>query len=263
MRGGGLRLGHPPGDGLLELRQVLVGNRSLGRLRALARPRSWLARGRPVRRRRGLSRHRRGPGGHGPLDVGLHDPPARPRAGERRQVEPLLARHPSCQRRCLHPPVPAGGRGGGLGRRPHGGLRRFPLRGVLGWRRFARGLRFAFRRRAVAGRLLPCLAHPRDHLADRQRVALGGQGLDQGPAGGRLVDHVGLVGLDLDQLLAERDLVAGRLQPAQDRALLHRVREPRHDDVLGHYYSAPSSVANAALTTCSGCGMAACSMRFA
>ena len=35
-----------------------------------------------------------------------------------------------------------------------------------------RASRLALRRGAVAGRLLPCLAHPRDHLADRQRVPL-------------------------------------------------------------------------------------------
>src|SRR4029077_4524683 len=74
-----------------------------------------------------------------------------------------------------------------------------------------------------------------------------------------LVGHVRLVGLDFNQLLADCHLLAHPLQPGEDRPLLHRVREPGHDDV-GHQ-RAPSSASNAALTTCSSCGIAACSRR--
>ncbi len=101
---------------------------------------------------------------------------------------------------------------------------------------------------------------PRDRRPDRQRLALLRQDLRQRPRHVAFVGHVRLVGLDLDQLVADRDLVPDLLQPLQDRPLLHRVREPRHDDV-GHQID-PSSAASAALTTCSSCGIAACSSRF-
>ena len=48
-----------------------------------------------------------------------------------------------------------------------------------------------------------------------------------------LVGHVGLVRLDLDELLAALDLVPVGLQPLEDRALLHRVGQAGHRDV-GH-----------------------------
>ena len=48
-----------------------------------------------------------------------------------------------------------------------------------------------------------------------------------------LVRHVGLVGLDLDQLVPAGDLVAVGLEPLEDRALLHRVGQAGHRDV-GH-----------------------------
>ena len=48
-----------------------------------------------------------------------------------------------------------------------------------------------------------------------------------------LVGHVGLVGLDLDELLAALDLVPVGLQPLEDRALLHGVGQAGHRDV-GH-----------------------------
>jgi PAS domain S-box-containing protein len=57
---------------------------------------------------------------------------------------------------------------------------------------------------------------------DRQRPVLVG-----------LVGHVGLVRLDLDELLASLDLVPVGLQPLEDRALLHRVGQAGHRDI-GH-----------------------------
>ena len=48
-----------------------------------------------------------------------------------------------------------------------------------------------------------------------------------------LVGHVGLVRLDLDELLAALDLVPVGLQPLEDRALLHGVGQAGHRDV-GH-----------------------------
>ena len=88
---------------------------------------------------------------------------------------------------------------------------------------------------------LRSITDPSDHLADRQGRPLVGHDLHQRPRRVCLEDHVRLVGLDLDQLLAELDLVADRLHPLEDRALLHRVREARHDDVLGHQISGLNS----------------------
>jgi hypothetical protein len=64
------------------------------------------------------------------------------------------------------------------------------------------------------------------------RVALLGDDLQHAVRVG-LVGHRGLVGLDLGELVAALDLVAVLLEPAQDRALLHRVGQAGHDDV-GH-----------------------------
>ena len=86
---------------------------------------------------------------------------------------------------------------------------------------------------ALAARLgRRALADSRDHLADREGRALLGHDL-QRPLVVGLVGHRGLVGLDLDELVALGHLVAGRLEPLEDRALLHGVGQPRHDDV-GH-----------------------------
>ena len=87
---------------------------------------------------------------------------------------------------------------------------------------------------ASIGNDLAGLADPRDHLSDRERGVFLGDHLDQRARSGRLVHHVGLVGLDLHELFALLDGIAGRLHPAQDRSLLHRVRQARHDDVGRH-----------------------------
>src|SRR5262249_14251192 len=105
------------------------------------------------------------------------------------------------------------------------------------------------------------IPHPGDGVTDRQRVALRRQDLDQRPGQVGLVDHVGLVGLDLDQLLTDGHLVAHPLQPLEDGALLHRVGQPGHDDLLRHQ-RLPSNVCSAALMMWSPCGIAACSIRF-
>ena len=108
-----------------------------------------------------------------------------------------------------------------------------------------------------AARRLAGLADPRDHLADRERVALLGQHLHQHAVGVGLVGHVGLVGLDLHERLAALHLAALLHEPLEHRALLHGVGQARHRDVAGHQTSL--KVARAACTTCSSCGNAACS----
>src|SRR3954451_17073985 len=85
---------------------------------------------------------------------------------------------------------------------------------------------------AALGRSAAALADARDDLADRERRALVGDDLERAVGVGR-VRHRRLVGLDLDELLALRNLVALRLEPLEDRALLHGVGQARHRDV-GH-----------------------------
>ena len=76
------------------------------------------------------------------------------------------------------------------------------------------------------------LADARDQLADGERVALLGHDLDQRAVGVGLVGHVGLVRLDLHERLAALDLAALLDQPLEDRALLHRVGQAGHRDVV-------------------------------
>ena len=76
------------------------------------------------------------------------------------------------------------------------------------------------------------VADLRDRRADGERVALLGHDL-QRPGLVGLVRHVGLVRLDLDELLAALHRVPVGLQPLQDRALLHGVGQAGHRDV-GH-----------------------------
>ena len=54
------------------------------------------------------------------------------------------------------------------------------------------------------------------------------------PVGLRLVDDGRLVGLDLDQALASLERLSGRLQPAEDDCVRHRVRQLRHRQLAGH-----------------------------
>ena len=75
-------------------------------------------------------------------------------------------------------------------------------------------------------------ADTRDRLADGERGALGGRDLED-PLGLGLVGHRRLVGLDLDEVLALGDRLSVVDEPAEDRPVLHRIREPGHLDV-GH-----------------------------
>ena len=84
----------------------------------------------------------------------------------------------------------------------------------------------------VGAAALGAVAELRDRLADRERVPLLGDDAEHAVGVG-LVGHVGLVGLDLDELLAALDLVPVGLQPLEDRALLHGVGQAGHRDV-GH-----------------------------
>src|SRR5262249_54210743 len=109
----------------------------------------------------------------------------------------------------------------------------------------------------TAHRLLPCSPDASDDLPDRQRLPLLSQYFDEHPIGIRLIRHVRLVGLDLDQGLATLYLAARLHDPLQDGALLHGVGQARHEDVGGHQRSLNRD--SAACTTCSSGGNAACS----
>ena len=106
-------------------------------------------------------------------------------------------------------------------------------------------------------RAVPAGVQRRDDAADGQRLARARDDL-QHPGRVGLVRQRRLVGLDLRQRLAARDRIAVGLQPLEDRALLHRVRQPRHDD-LGHDYARSRNVASTASTICGSCGKASCS----
>src|SRR4051794_21518469 len=133
VRDGRLRLRHPAGDDLLDPRGLLDGDLALALL--AGRRLLGLALGRLVAllvglrllRLAGLRRLGLGLGGlrlarlgllgavpglgGGGLDVGLHDPPARSGALERREVDAVLARDPPRDRRRLRPAAVAlGGR---------------------------------------------------------------------------------------------------------------------------------------------------------
>src|SRR5207244_8931930 len=69
-----------------------------------------------------------------------------------------------------------------------------------------------------------------DHGADGGALAFGDDDLAQLAGGVGLHLDVGLVALDLDQWLALFDLLAFFLQPAQDLAGFHRIRQPAHLD---------------------------------
>jgi hypothetical protein len=79
---------------------------------------------------------------------------------------------------------------------------------------------------------VPPITDPGDDRPDRGRLVLADDDLEQRPGHIGLVAHVRLVGLDLDQLLADGDLVADLLAPRQHRPLLHRVGEARHGHLL-------------------------------
>ena len=89
--------------------------------------------------------------------------------------------------------------------------------------------------RLVLGDVLALLADDRDPLADLDLLALAGEDLEQDAARVGL-DLLGdLVRVELVERLALLDLVALRLQPADDRARLHALAEPRKVDVNRHF----------------------------
>jgi hypothetical protein len=159
-----------------------------------------------------------------------------------------------------------GWRGGGvrLGAASSFSPRRLSERGALPWRKTQRRdghpLPDRTRGRAAGPLTVTRIApNPSDRRPDVDGLTLLNQDLAQRPGNIAFVSHVRLVRLDLHQLVPHRHLVPNLLQPLQHRPLLHRVRQPRHHHV-GHQIE-PSNAARAACTTCSSCGIAACSSR--
>ncbi len=130
----------------------------------------------------------------GGVHVGAGHAPLWPRARYRRQIDSSLSGDPASQR-------------GGL--RPRGAVRDH-----LGAR--------------------SRLAEQRDQRSDPDALTLGSAELQHGPPGLGLVHHARLVGLHLDERLPLVDVVPGPHEPPHDRALLHRVRQPGHDDFESH-----------------------------
>ena len=105
------------------------------------------------------------------------------------------------------------------------------LRGPLGAARRVVSSRARARLRRFGRPRRSASAHHRDRGCRSPGSRPPGEDLGQGAGDVGLVGHVRLVGLDFDQLLADRDLVADLLQPGEDRPLLHRVGEAGHDDL--------------------------------
>ena len=210
----------------------------------------------------------------GGLHVGLHDPPARAAAVHGGEVDAVLAGDPAGDGRGLRPlaarPPP---RARTRSARP--ASRGWARPASSRWRRRARRparrracraprprpvVRLRRRRgRGIAAVRAAALADAGDHLADRQRGALGGDDLEHAVLVG-LVGHGRLVGLDLDQLLAARTSSPSALSQLQDRALLHGVRQAGHDDV-GHDPSLQPAAARAAAVSAAAAVPLGCRQR--
>jgi hypothetical protein len=116
------------------------------------------------------------------------------------------------------------------------------------------GLGLGRRRAGARDQRRDVLVRVRDHAdqaADRRLAARGHQDLAQHAGAERLHLHVGLVGLDLGEHVADLDRVAFVLAPLDDGALLHRRRQlGQHDLGDAHRYRTCFTAA----TTFSGCG---------
>ena len=182
------------------------------------------------------SRGRGAPATRSRLDVLGDDPAVRPGAGERGEVDAALARDPARERRRLDPPAAGPG-----GRRRCGGDR-----GAA--RRCARLGRSAGRGRSAPGsdRTIwrRCVSSTRRRsitaivVADLD-LALLDDDLEEDAVEVRLDLLRHLVGVELVERLVLLDRVALRLQPADDRAGLHPLPEPRQLD-LGRHQRTPA-----------------------
>src|SRR5205823_2147629 len=138
----------------------------------------------------------------GGLDVGLHDPPAGPRALEARQLDAEVARHAPRHRRSLHALAGAvrrravaalGARGLGALLALGDGLLRIAVRlGLFPAAALLLGLLLLGPTPGLPRRLLAGVADARDHLADRQRLPLTRDVLSRRPPAVGLVSLVPL-----------------------------------------------------------------------
>ena len=135
-------------------------------------------------------------------DVLFGDPPLRPRAGDRREVDAELFRQPPHERR------------------------RANLLWGLAPRSGARP-RFRFR-------LRPVPADDDEHGSDGNDLAFGDENLRHHAAGGRRDLDRRLVGRDLDERVVLRDLLALLHEPARDLALGEALAEVGQLELVGH-----------------------------
>ena len=241
MRRGRLGLGHPPGDGRLELRQLLEGRTALRGLRALGGRRASARRARPVAARRPAPRRgsaqRRSPSRRPPSRC------ARPAPSLRGpQVEAALARDAPGERGGLDTPVGVrwgGCRRGRRGRRRRDAARRRPRRRRSASRSTPSALSASRRRHRPW--LLTRLADPRDHLPDRQGLALLRR-RSRSASRRRRPRRPCSPCRSRSRPAPRRSSTSspGDFSQLQDRALLHRVGQTRHDDSVA--IRAPSSV---------------------
>ena len=162
------------------------------------------------------------------IDAGLGGEPPRQRgdgdaAGEPRRAEIAFRRAHFKERIERHP----GSRGPARSRRlrRRGGCRR--LRGhELSLRRFGRD-----RCRRLACRHACPIGDDSHHRANRRHFARRNADFGQNARRRRRHFHRHLVGLDLEQIVARLDDLAGRLEPLGDLALGHGLAELRHQHV--------------------------------
>ena len=200
------RLGHPAGDRRLRRRRLMDADLALAGDR------------RTRRRSRGGIRL-----GCRSCHILDGDSAARAGAGELVEGDAELDRSPARDRRRDGTSRCSVVDGGPLlGGQDHSGGRSQPL----GRRR---------RRPCLATCLAVAVRERRDRLSHGHGRALGGKDRVERPVPLGLVDHGGLVGLDLDQALASLESLARGLQPAEDDRVGHRVGELRHGQLAGRH----------------------------
>ncbi len=239
LRGAGLR-GRRRGRGRAACGWAGPSRRGLGAARGRGRCRvGW----RRCGRLGGRVPEPRGAGLRGLLDVGLHDPAAGSGSVDEVQVDALLASHAAGERRGLDAPGLRARRGAAAGA-AGGAAPAARRRGGRGLRRRARAAAAAAASAAAraaaaagaarpAGAAAPAPSSSRAMTSPIGSVSPAATTIVSTPAASDSYVSVAL-SVSISAIGSPRltDVAVG-LQPLEDRAFLHRVRQPWHDD-LGH-----------------------------